>query len=152
MTFLAAGSIFILDRLTKIMAMSYLVEGQPVEVLPAIFRITLVLNTGTAFGLFKGKARVFSVISIIVIASILVCLLRKRNIEKRLSLALGLILGGACGNLFDRIRFGYVIDFFDFRIWPVFNVADSAITLGIAILILRLLRQRRGHLNVPYAN
>ncbi|MDP2912750.1 MAG: signal peptidase II [Candidatus Omnitrophota bacterium] len=143
MTFLAAAFIFILDRLTKVIAMSCLVHGQPVEVLRNIFRITLVLNTGTAFGLFKGKVAVFSGISVSVIVFIVVYILRNKKAGIILSLALGLILGGASGNLFDRIRFGYVIDFLDFGIWPVFNLADSAITTGVAILVLRLLWLRK---------
>jgi signal peptidase II len=139
MTFLAAVFIFILDRLTKVIAMSRLVQGQPVEVLRGIFHITLVLNTGTAFGLFKGKTAVFSAISIVVIVLIPFFILRNKKTGMTLSLALGLILGGAAGNLFDRISFGYVVDFLDFRIWPVFNIADSAITTGIAILVFKLL-------------
>ncbi|MDD5422149.1 MAG: signal peptidase II [Candidatus Omnitrophota bacterium] len=138
MTFLTALAILALDRLAKFIALTYLAEGQSVKVLPGIFHFTLVLNDGTAFGLFKGQAALFAVFSIVVIVFIVVYTIKNRSMDALLSLALGLILGGAAGNLVDRAWYGHVTDFLDFRIWPVFNIADSAITIGAAILMIKL--------------
>ena len=131
----------ILDRITKIASCISLSPGQSVKVLPDIFHITLVLNKGSAFGLFKEGRPFFIASSIIAIIFIVLYVWKNKIMSPILRLGLGLILGGAAGNLIDRLRFGYVIDFLDFRVWPVFNVADSAITVGVAILILKVLRK-----------
>ena len=78
-------------------------------------------------------------ISLIVIVMIAVYLIRSRSVERVLAISLGLILGGAAANLIDRVWLGYVIDFLDFRIWPVFNIADSCITIGTIILAVNIL-------------
>ena len=127
------------DRLSKIIVINYFLQGQSIKVLPNIFHITLVYNTGTAFGLMKGMNWIFIPLSCLVIFFIIVYIWKSSLKDGIISLALGLILGGATGNLIDRIKFGYVIDFFDFRIWPVFNIADSAITIGVMLLIWKLL-------------
>ena len=131
--------VFCLDQLTKIVIPN-LIASSPtgyVPVIKNIFRLTLVRNTGTAFGLLKNQTLFFIIISCIAISGLFV-LLKKTKGGLLLKTALSLIISGALGNLIDRIRFGYVIDFFDFRIWPVFNVADSAITIGTILLIFRL--------------
>ena len=139
MTFLVALLVFILDRLTKIAAMSNMSYGQSIEILPKIFHLTFILNNGTAFGLLKGQNSLLAFLSIITIIIILIYTAAHKGLGRGLSIALGLVLGGALGNLFDRIRFGSVIDFFDFRVWPVFNVADSALTIGIILLSWHIL-------------
>jgi signal peptidase II len=100
----------------------------------------LVYNTGMAFGLFRDHGFVFIVIPAIAIALLIYNIYYYRENE-RLSrsyiFAFSLILGGAIGNLIDRILIGHVIDFLDFRIWPVFNVADSAITVGAVIILIQ---------------
>lgn len=140
---LAAISIAVLicvsDRLSKIIAVNNLLQGQSIKVLPDIFHITLVYNTGTAFGLMKGLNAVFITVSCLVLFFLIAYIIRNNITDRAVALALGLIVGGAAGNLIDRIGLGYVIDFFDFRIWPVFNVADSAITIGVIILAWKLL-------------
>ena len=141
MTFLIALLVFILDRVTKIVAVSNMSYGQSIHILPNIFHFTFVLNNGTAFGLFKGANSALAVLSVLVITLIIFYVLKNKVSTFASSLALGLILGGAIGNLFDRIRFGYVIDFIDFRIWPVFNIADSAITIGTCFLAWNILKQ-----------
>lgn len=138
MTFAAAFFVFCLDRLSKIIAVGNMLHGESVKVFPGIFHFTLVFNNGTAFGLMKGFNAVFAVVSALAIAAIIFYVLTRKKIRLAEALALGMILGGALGNLFDRMRFGYVIDFLDFLIWPVFNVADSAITIGIIILVIIL--------------
>lgn len=141
MTLLVASFVFLLDRFTKIAAVSNLSYGQSIKILPNLFNFTLILNNGTAFGLLRGQNAALALLSVLAITLIIFYILKNKSLDPVVSLALGLILGGALGNLFDRVRFGYVIDFLDFRIWPVFNIADSAITIGMAILILKILRR-----------
>lgn len=138
----AASLVLILDRITKHIFFTILSQGQSIKILPNIFHITLVLNKGAAFGVFRGQRTIFILLSILTIALIIFYIGKNRQKGVLLPLALGLILGGAIGNLIDRIRFGYVIDFLDFRIWPVFNIADSALTIGAVILALNILLKR----------
>lgn len=120
------------DRLTKFLAIQNLKPLHSIPVIKGIFHFTLVQNTGAAFGILKGAGIFFVVISI---AAIILIGLNLRNAkEKRYIIPLTLILSGATGNLIDRITLGYVVDFLDLRIWPVFNAADSAITIGAIIL------------------
>ncbi|MFA6141767.1 MAG: signal peptidase II [Candidatus Omnitrophota bacterium] len=142
MTVIIALAVLALDRVTKIMALSLLSPGDSISAIPGIFHLTLVLNNGTAFGLFKGMNAFFILISTAVITYIILYAWRNRPLGFAWSLILGFILGGASGNLFDRIKFGRVIDFLDFRIWPVFNVADSCITIGMILLAWKILRHK----------
>ncbi len=140
--YLTAAVIFILDRATKYFIINILHGGQSIKVFE-FFHITLIFNTGTAFGLLKGQNTFFITLSVIATIAILFYSRTHKLDDLLRSLALGLILGGAAGNLVDRIKFGYVIDFLDFRIWPVFNAADSAISVGVALLIFSVLIQKR---------
>lgn len=136
-TFLISFLIILSDQISKSFLNHQLYLGQSLPVVKNIFHITLVYNTGIAFGLFKHQTAVFTLLSLTVIGILLVNIFREAKCQKfdfTSWIALSLILGGAIGNLLDRLRFGYVIDFLDFRIWPVFNIADSCITIG-AILI-----------------
>ena len=131
--------IFVADQFSKIHVCRSLFLGQSVTVIKNIFHISLVHNTGIAFGIFKGKTPLFIILSVIVIIYVtLRSVLRAEQYLFSKHLAMGLILGGAFGNLLDRLRLGYVVDFLDFRIWPVFNIADSAITIGIILLAVEL--------------
>ena len=141
MTFFVASLVFILDRITKMAVTSTMSYGQSIKILPKIFHVTFVLNNGTAFGLFKGANVALAILSALVIMLIVFYVLKNRVPGFANSLTLGLILGGALGNLFDRVRFGCIIDFIDFRVWPVFNIADSAITIGMTVLAWNILRQ-----------
>lgn len=136
-----ASSVFLLDRLTKAVISNYVSLGHSISVLPNIFHITLIFNKAAAFGLFGHNRIIFSAVAIAAIIAIVVYIFKARKgANSILASALGLILGGAAGNLFDRIRFGYVIDFLDFRVWPVFNIADSCITVGALILVFLCIR------------
>ena len=135
--------IVIADRLTKYILLRNLSEGESVRVVPGLFHITLVLNSGAAFGLFKGRSVFFTASSFLVIVFICFYIWRGGCKDFLMLTALGLILGGAAGNLIDRVVFGYVIDFLDFRIWPVFNIADASITIGAFILAVRLIFYKR---------
>jgi signal peptidase II len=139
MTFFVATFIFALDRIAKAAALGNMSDGQSIAVWPGLFHLTLVLNEGTAFGLIKGCSAFFAAVSSIVIVFIIAYVLKNRPKDASLSVWLGLILGGAVGNLYDRAIAGSIIDFLDFRIFPVFNIADSAITVGAVMLILRML-------------
>lgn len=135
--------VVIVDRLTKYILFKNLSEGESVRVVPGLFHITLVLNSGAAFGLFKGRSVFFTISSVLIIAFICFYIWRGGCKDLLMLTALGLILGGAVGNLIDRVAFGYVIDFLDFRIWPVFNIADASITIGAFILAIKLIFNKR---------
>ena len=135
--------VVIIDRLTKYLLSGNLSEGESVGVVPGFFHITLVLNSGAAFGLFKSRSAFFAISSALVIVFICLYMWRGRCRDLLILTALGLILGGAVGNLIDRVAFGYVIDFLDFRIWPVFNIADASITVGASILAAKLILDKR---------
>jgi signal peptidase II len=135
MVFITVLIVFIFDQFTKIYVAKTLLLNQSVPIAKGILHFTLVHNRGAAFGILKNQVPVFIFTAAVAIA--LIYLNLKKNKKKGLSLynfALGLILAGALGNLVDRLTFGYVIDFIDLRIWPVFNVADSAITAGAILL------------------
>ncbi len=127
-----------LDRLTKNFFSDVLTVGESLPVIRNVVHMTLVHNTGIAFGLFKDQGTVFIIIPVIATILLIYNIYYYRWHGEDLSLGyvvgFALILAGAVGNLVDRVIYGYVIDFIDFRIWPVFNIADSAITIG-AILI-----------------
>ncbi|MFH0771876.1 MAG: signal peptidase II [Candidatus Omnitrophota bacterium] len=132
-----AGFVVILDQITKMAAVFYLNDLEPLPLICGILNFTLVRNTGAAFGLFKGNASLFVLISVVAIMAISFHLLKKNTV---FYFPLSLILGGAIGNLIDRLRLGYVIDFIDFQVWPVFNVADSCITIGAATLFFLIIK------------
>ena len=143
MTFCIAFMVLVLDGLTKFIAVRSMLPGQSIRILGGIFHFTLIFNKGAAFGLFTDQRIVFIPLSIIVITAIILHEIRKKGKRRYVSFALGLILGGAIGNLIDRVRFGYVIDFLDFRIWPVFNIADSCVTVGAILLIYSVMAGHR---------
>jgi signal peptidase II len=131
-----------LDQLTKHWIVQAFVPGESLGLTP-FFNLVLAYNTGAAFSLFAeagGWQRAFFVAVAVIASTIILHLLRKHHGQTLFSVALSLILGGALGNLWDRILLGKVVDFLDFYYaghhWPAFNVADSAITVGAALLIL----------------
>ncbi len=145
--FLVAIVVIVLDQSSK-----YLVETRmplnttyaPIPGLDSFFRITHVSNTGAAFGLFTQGGALFMLVAAVVSAVIILYNFSLPRDYFLLRVALGLQLGGALGNLIDRIRQGHVTDFLDFGPWPVFNLADTSIVAGVVILgVLMLLEQRR---------
>jgi signal peptidase II len=129
-----------------VLAESHLQGRPPVELIPAVLQLRFTTNPGGAFGLFGNLSVLFVVFSVGVIA---VVILASRNLPGRLSaVALGLILGGAVGNVTDRLIRGdgfrgEVVDFIDFHVWPVFNAADSAIVIGAVLLLIQGFRRDR---------
>ncbi|MDD3374832.1 MAG: signal peptidase II [Candidatus Omnitrophica bacterium] len=138
-SFFTITAIVFLDRISKIFFSQLLSLGESIPAIRNVFHLTLVHNTGIAFGLFKNQGIVFVVISAIAILLFSAYLYLHREDEHFGPLyifAFSLIIGGALGNLIDRVCFGYVIDFIDFQVWPVFNLADSAITIGTIIILM----------------
>ena len=136
--FYTALLIVIFDQLTKFLIKQNFQLNQSIPIIKNILHLTYVTNTGSAFGLFKGFNLIFIFFSIIVIIAIFYYLRRIVNNEKLLQFSVGLLLGGTLGNLIDRLIYSFVVDFIDFRIWPVFNVADSAVTISVILLVILL--------------
>lgn len=129
------------DQIAKAMVRAAMVEQQSVALVPHVIRLTYVRNEGAAFGLFPGRQPVFIVTSLLVLFVIAAFWRRTRPVQWPVVVALGLVTAGAVGNLFDRSILGYVTDFFEFSFveFPVFNVADSCIVVGVAILMAWIL-------------
>ena len=133
--------VLLIDQVSKAAISSKLYVGQSIPIIKNILHITFVKNTGAAFGVFKNGAYFFivvSVVAVVIIGAILVKAIRNGKFLDNFLCNFGLILiiSGALGNLIDRVNLRYVIDFIDVRIWPVFNIADSSITIGTALLII----------------
>lgn len=139
-TFLGlAGLIVATDQVTKAWLTSFLAPGQAVEVVGDWVRLVHSQNSGGLFGLFHGQALPFGLVSLVVVG--LIVLYHGRTTPNRyVSITLGLLLGGALGNLIDRLRLGYVVDFVDAGLgdlrWYTFNVADTAISVSIVLLLV----------------
>lgn len=140
-------SVFALDQATKFLVLEELDEAIAREVIPNFFNLTLVFNRGAAFGMFSAlpdsfRKIVLLIVSLIAVGVVIVLLVRDARGDAWSQFALALILGGAAGNAVDRVRFDAVVDFLDFYVtdyhWPAFNIADSAISLGVMILLLRM--------------
>jgi len=132
-----------LDQLTKTWVSTSLAEGgwwSPLPGLWRIFRITHITNSGAAFGIFPDQGKFFIVIAVVVALAIVLYYRYLPTGNWLVRLSLGLQLGGAIGNLLDRIRYGHVVDFIDIGFWPIFNVADTAIVTGVGILAYCLWR------------
>jgi signal peptidase II len=129
-----AATAFAVDRITKWIVHRHLAGRPPIDVIPGVVRLRYTTNTGGAFGLFGGQAWLFFLATVIVCLVIVVASTRLDSMAT--AIGLGLILGGALGNLTDRLIRGRggVIDFIDFRVWPVFNAADSAIVVGAVVV------------------
>ena len=137
-------TIFLLDQLSKFLILKTLSFGDSVPVIPRIFHLTLVRNTGIAFGLLQGWSHLLVWMNLGLLSAFLLLIVLRRFFKKPLlQIGVGMIAGGGLGNLLDRFRFGYIVDFLDFRIWPVFNLADSAICIGTFLLLLALFRPSR---------
>lgn len=125
----------VIDQLSKYFVQANMLCGESIPILSPVFYLTYIQNPGAAFGILAHQTLFFVVVTLIVIGIIFYIyqFVVKRN--EYMYIALGLLTGGAIGNLIDRLRIGRVVDFLDFRIWPVFNLADTAIVLGAGILV-----------------
>lgn len=134
------SAVVLLDQFSKFYVHQSLSSGESIVLIKGILYITPVQNKGAAFGLLAGQQALFIIITLISIFLIAFYYFKAKEAYQIFNLALGLELGGAIGNLIDRLRLGGVTDFINFRIWPVFNIADAAIVLGVFFLILVSLR------------
>ncbi len=146
-----AGCVIIFDQITKAVIQNMVPLYHSIAVIPGFFSITHIHNPGGAFGFMASKSPGLRNLLFLLISSLAVCVIfyfYKKTPRKYslLSACFALILGGALGNLIDRIRFGKVVDFLDFYIgsyhWPAFNVADSAITVGIGIYVILVILKK----------
>ena len=137
---LLALLVVLVDQATKHFVVQHFAVGESVPVVENIFHWTFILNRGAAFGMLEGSRWLFVVIALAVIGGVLY--LRKEIEQSGVLACMGaaLFTGGAVGNLIDRTLRGVVIDFFDFRIWPIFNVADIAICTGVGLIIWSILK------------
>lgn len=129
----------IIDQASKMLIIRNMAEWQTIPLIDGIFHVTYIINPGAAFGLLPNRTNLFVVVSILVVVGI-ICFHKKWGTRGRVVLPLGLVAGGAFGNLIDRLRFGGVVDFIDIWIWPVFNLADAAIVIGSVLLGIYLWR------------
>ena len=131
--------IVVLDQVVKFLVTHEMFPGMSIPVIQDVFHITFVLNPGAAFGILAHQRSFVIVMGIVIVilGGLFSPYIRRQCRIFRCGTAL--LLGGALGNLIDRVRFGHVIDFFDFRIWPVFNIADIAIVVGVAAIIYAIL-------------
>jgi signal peptidase II len=136
---------YTLDRVTKVWAERTL-PGDPIDVIPGILRLRFTTNSGGAFSLFQNIPWFFVIVSTVIAVAIAATAFR--HTDPLVAISLGLVLGGAVGNLTDRFvrgsgSLGEVVDFIDLHVWPVFNLADSSIVLGAALLAVATWRQGR---------
>ena len=136
--FSTALIIILIDQLSKFLIKSNFQLNQSVPIINNIFHLTYINNTGAGFGILKAQTLILIFVSIAVIGIIFYNFDKIKNKEILLQVLVGFVLGGTIGNLIDRLAYGYVIDFLDFRIWPIFNFADSFVTIGIIGLIIYL--------------
>ena len=147
---LVSALIVVADRLSKIWVVHHIKGGSAITVIPHVFRLTHVLNSGAAFSMFADSMSpntvrrsliAFSIVAVIIVLSMLWRMGRSLNTG---TIAFALILGGALGNLYDRARLDYVVDFLEVTIvhyhWPDFNIADSCIVVGACLLLLEIFR------------
>lgn len=131
--------VLMLDQITKAAIMDTMSLGQSLELPGGFLALTYIHNSGGAFGLFPQGGPFFLATAVVVVVGILWALPRLEHWGSWTAIACALILGGTLGNLIDRLRFGSVIDFLDLGWWPIFNVADSGISVGICVLLLQAL-------------
>ena len=142
------GCVVVLDQLSKILILNSFASGEIREIIPGFFNLTLHFNPGVAFGMFANlddgpRILVLTFTTVLALALVLYFLMTEYRFDKHGQFALALVMGGAVGNIIDRVRIGEVVDFLDFYLgsahWPAFNVADSAICVGVTILIFKSL-------------
>ena len=141
-----AAAVVALDQVTKAAIVAWLGPDQPshrAELLGAVLAVEYVENTGAAFGAFRGQASPLVAVSLAIVVGLVVYYSRVSRPSPALACSLGLLVGGAFGNLIDRVRLGHVVDFVAAGAWPKFNVADAAVTCGVLLLAWHVLTEER---------
>jgi signal peptidase II len=146
---LIACAVVLTDQVSKYMVVANLAEGGRVDVLGQVLRISHIRNSGAIFGVMRSSGGYFTYFSLVAAIVLVVVLLLSRKARGLVKVGLGLVLGGAIGNLIDRLRLGAVVDFIDIGAgealrWPSFNVADLAITVGVIFIVICSLRSTTG--------
>ena len=131
----------VLDQLTKYFAVTRLQGNGSVSLIPGVFQLTYCENTGAAFSLFSGKRWLLALISAVMLAALIFALRKNLMAAGVGRWGLRLVIAGAAGNLIDRVLYGYVVDFFDFRLinFPIFNVADVLLNIGVVLMLIDIL-------------
>lgn len=127
--------IYLLDQISKFIVQKEMIIGQSIPLIENIFHLTYILNPGAAFGMLAHRTEIFVIVSLAAIGLVIAFYRKILSQPFWIQLALALQLSGALGNLTDRLRTGYVVDFLDLRVWPIFNIADMAIVCGVAIFL-----------------
>ncbi len=134
------AAILLVDQFCKFLILKYIGLNTTCVIIKGAFSITPILNAGGGFGIFPNQTLLFISISILTIIFIIYTLLSRKLKGKIFVYSISMILAGALGNLVDRLRLGAVIDFIDFKVWPVFNIADACITVGVVMLVWQLIK------------
>lgn len=140
--YLIAALVLVIDQATKLLVVNNLGPDSGrtnVDALGGLLQLRYATNSGASFGILPDRSLLFTIVAVVVVGAIVIYSQVAAPSSKLVTLSLGLQLGGAAGNLIDRLHYGYVIDFIDFRVWPTFNVADAAILAGVAFLVLHVL-------------
>ena len=143
MLFLISLAVLLLDQMVKRLIMSDMPFGMSIPVLPGIFHITYIQNPGAAFGILAQQRWLFIAVGFLFVGAALLFHRRLHGESRWMQCGVALLLGGAVGNLIDRILWGAVVDFLDFRVWPVFNIADISIVIGVGCMMYALLRKKK---------
>lgn len=144
LVWLTITGVWIIDRLLKVLIQENFYPTESIVVIPKFFHLTYVLNPGAAFGLMAGRTWIFILTAVLVLIGIIYAQFKIPRKEWVTRLALGMIGGGALGNLYDRVVIGKVVDYLDFKVWTfVFNFADSAIVVGVGLLLILVYLQER---------
>lgn len=142
--FLVAFIVLIIDQITKWLVVNNMTIGQSIPLIQDVFYLTSHRNAGAAFGILQGQRLFFIIVTVIVVIGVIYYLLKVKNEKPLMAWSLALVLGGAIGNFIDRLLTGEVVDFFDVKIslgqfyydFPIFNIADSALVIGVGLLFL----------------
>ena len=138
-----------LDQLVKYLVVHGMALGESIPVIDGVFHITRFHNTGAAFSSFEGQRILLIALPCVLIAAGLIYMWRHKDASRMLLIPVAMIIGGGIGNLIDRACLGYVVDMFDFRVFPIFNVADSFVTVGCILLCIYILffseRDKKGN-------
>ena len=141
MPLIVIALVVLLDRITKILVVNNMTENMSIPIIKGVFHLTYILNPGAAFGMLEHNRVFFITLTVIILACSVIFRKKLKQEEPMIQYGAALFLGGAVGNLIDRIQTGLVVDFFDFRVWPIFNVADIAICVGVGLIVWSVMRE-----------
>jgi signal peptidase II len=136
LVFFVALGVLVLDQIVKAIVVKNMVLYQSIPVIKGFFHLTYVLNPGAAFSILRNQTTFFIIITILVVVFIVFYIPKIPKNNYFMLIGFGSVVGGALGNLLDRIRLAKVIDYLDFRFWPVFNIADMGIVIGVGLLLI----------------